>query len=396
MIAACLIMRENDKDAYFYEGAEGLIMKLIVFICTDYRLGDRRRNIIELRELLTMDKELLLVMLKTACSSGKVHPEVSKFYDWLNEIVRTKNKGAYDVFQFTQHATSFLMSSQVQDSLKTSNIDILSIKNNPMSLYLILDMDKLSQGGNYYKSLIRLIVTVCKMGVSTDGQPKDKILFMLDEIAQLGTLQYLPDLLTIYRSKGVVVWTIWQSLAQIKERYEKSWETILGNCDVQQYFGINHPETAKYVSELAGETTVYEESETTSETESSSETETEARGGQDTRIISITEGDTSGYSYQGFHYTRSGSHSSSVTTSNNYTDSYNFSRAIQRGSSETKGKTLTKKTVPLITPTDVRTGMSVQFVFYMKKCPYPILSGKIIYHEDKEFYGEYSENLTRM
>jgi type IV secretory pathway TraG/TraD family ATPase VirD4 len=345
-----------------------------------------------------MDKELLLVMLRKACSSGKAHFVVREFYNWLDDIVRTRNRGINDVYQFTQNATSFLMSSQVRDSLKTSNIDILSMKSNPMSLYLILDMNKLTQNGNYYRPLIRLFVTICIMGVSTNEQPKDKILFMLDEIAQLGKLQYLTNLLTIYRSQGLVVWTIWQNLSQIKEHYEKSWQTIMGNCDVQQFFGVNDEETAEYVSKLAGTTTIYEESTNTDQTISTGQTETEARGEQYSRGTSHTEGDTTGYSYQGFNCTRSGSHSSSDTTSNNYTDSYTFSRAIQRGFSETRGKHLAKKTAPLITPYDVRAGKAygVQFVFYEHKCPYPILSGKIKYYEDKEFYGEYGENLTRI
>jgi type IV secretory pathway TraG/TraD family ATPase VirD4 len=236
------------------------------------------------------------------------------------------------------------------------------------------------------------------MGASKNGQPKDKILFMLDEIAQLGTLQYLTNLLTIYRGQGVVVWTIWQNLSQIKEYYEKSWQTIIGNCDVQQFFGVNDSETAEYVSKLAGMTTIYEESYNSNQTYTSSQTETETRGDQYSSGTSYTEGDSQGSSYQGFNYTSSNTDSSSTTTSNNYTDSYNFSRAIQIGFSETKGKNLAKKTAPLITPFEVMTGKAynVQFVFYMGKCPYPILSGKIQYYDDKEFYGEYSENLTRI
>ena len=404
MIASSLIMRESDKDAYFYDGAEMLITRLIIFICTQYKSDDPRRNLMELRRWITADKEFLLAKLKNACIPKKegetvnAHPVVKEFYYWLSDVLRTGSKGANDVYQFAMNSTSFLMSDQVKESFAKSNVDILSMKKNPMSLYLILDMNKLLFNTSYYRPMVRLIVTTCMMGAGTNEQPKEKLLFMLDEIAQLGTLQYLPNLLSIYRGRGVVVWTIWQNLAQIKEFYEKSWQAIVGNCDVQQYFGVNDGETAEYVSKEAGMTTIYEESYNTSHSHNTSQTDTEARGEQYSTGDSYSSGKSSGYSYQGFNYTNSGGTNSSQTTSSNYTDSYNFSKSIQIGFSETKGKNLTKKAVPLITPFEVTTGnaYSVQFVFYKGKCPYPILSGKIKYFEDKDFYGEYSENLTRI
>ncbi|MFR9545718.1 MAG: type IV secretory system conjugative DNA transfer family protein [Rikenellaceae bacterium] len=398
MIASCLIMRESDKDSFFYDGAELLVTRLIVFICTHFKKGDEHRNIVELRRFLTVDKTFLAAVLKNACKKETVHPVVREFSYWLDDIIATKNRGANDVYQFAQNATSFLMSTQVQSSLLESNVDILSMKSNPMSMFLILDMNKLTFNANYYKPLIRLIVTSCMMGAAQNEQPKDKILFLLDEIAQLGTLQYLPNLLTIYRGKGVVVWTIWQNLSQIKEYYEKSWQTILGNCEVQQFFGVNDAETSEYVSKLAGMTTIYEESYNSSVTHSTGQTDTETRGEQYSKGTSDTTGENTGYSYQGFNYTSSGGSSTSTSTSTNYTDSYNFSRAIQIGYSDTTGKNLAKKTAALITPFEVTTGNAydIQFVFYMSKCPYPIISGKIKYYEDKEFYEEYSNNVTRI
>ena len=79
-----------------------------------------------------------------------------------------------------------------------------------------------------------------------------------------------------------------------------------------------------------------------------------------------------------------------------YTDSFSFSQSIQFGTSKTSGKTITKECVPLISPYDVTTGNAydVQFVFYKNKCPYPILSGKIKYYKDLEFYGEFTKNVT--
>ena len=398
MLASSLIIRDNNSsDSFFYNEAETFIARLIVYICTAYKKGENKRNLIELRRLLMIDKVSLIKEILSYCERDSAyHSIVHELAQWLDSNIRSGAKSLQSIYTFAQIGTSFLMSDRVKESLSTSNIDILSLKANPTSLYLILDMDKLLFTSENYKPLVRLIVTTCMVGASAKSQPKEKLLFMMDEIAQLGNLQYLPNLMSIYRGKGVVVWTIWQSIAQIQENYPSNWQTVFDNCDVQQFFGVNNTETAKFVSEKAGQTTIYEESFNMSSTHNTSQTETETRGDSYSWGTSNTEGRNSGYSYQGFNYTRSGGSSTSTTTSNNYTDSYNFSRAIQIGYSETSGKTLAKKTAPLITPFEVTTGnaYSVQFVFYMSKCPFPILSGKIKYFEDKAFYGEFDKNIT--
>ena len=399
MLAASFIVRDSDKDAFFYNEAETFIARLIVYICTAYKNGDSRRNLVELRRLLMIDKVVLIREIIAYFKANKTttHRIVEhELLPWLDSNIQSGARSLQSIYTFAQIGTSFLMSERVSDSLKTSNIDIMSLKTNPTSLYLVLDMDKLLFTSESYRPLVRLIITTCMMGASVKESAKDKLLFMLDEVAQLGYLQYLPNLLSIYRGKGVVVWTIWQNLSQIQQYYEKEWQSIIGNCDVQQYFGVNDLDTAKMVSEKAGQTTIYEETINSSTATSRSQTDSESRGESYSNGTSDTSGNNSGYSYQGFNYTSSGGTSTSKTNSSNYTDSYNFSRSIQVGFSETFGKSLQKKVVPLITPFEVSTGnaYSVQYVFYMSKCPYPILSGKIKYYEDKDFYGEFDENLT--
>ena len=47
-----------------------------------------------------------------------------------------------------------------------------------------------------------------------------------------------------------------QNMAQIKELYKDSWETIPGNCDTILYLGGNESSTHKYVSEMLGKATI--------------------------------------------------------------------------------------------------------------------------------------------
>jgi len=401
MLASSLILRTDSSGDFFYNGAETLIARLIVFVCTTMPMGDPERNMITVRSLVTLQgRDLMVKLVKVYTSlkaSGKrLHPMVVDLMNWLDDNLKSKARSFADIFSFAQQATEFLSNIRVAKAFETSNINILELKTSPTSLYLILDMDKLLFVSDNYKPLVRLIITTCMMGASVRAVAQEKLLFMLDEIAQLGNLQYLPNLLSIYRSKGVVVWTIWQNIAQIQSNYEKEWQTIVGNCDVQQYFGVNDEETAKRVSEAAGQTTIYKEAYTTSDSTSKGETYSDSQSRSSGRGTSEQVSKNRGYSYQGFNFSHSGGSGSSSGISENYTDSYSFARSIQVGQSHTSGQTLTKEAVPLITPYEVTTGnaYSVQFVFYKNKCPYPILSGKIKYYQDLEFYGEFSKNIT--
>ena len=58
------------------------------------------------------------------------------------------------------------------------------------------------------------------------------------------------------RSRNISSSTIIQNMAQIKELYKDSWETIPGNSDTLLYLGGNEAGTHKYISEALGKSTI--------------------------------------------------------------------------------------------------------------------------------------------
>ena len=58
------------------------------------------------------------------------------------------------------------------------------------------------------------------------------------------------------RSRNISCSTIIQNMAQIKELYKDSWETIPGNSDTLLYLGGNESSTHKYISEALGKSTI--------------------------------------------------------------------------------------------------------------------------------------------
>ena len=79
--------------------------------------------------------------------------------------------------------------------------------------------------------------------------------FVLDEFAAMPLPGYTRELATM-RSRNISSSTIIQNMAQIKELYKDSWETIPGNSDTILYLGGNEASTHKYISEALGKATI--------------------------------------------------------------------------------------------------------------------------------------------
>lgn len=408
-LASSLIVRDDPSGSFFYNEAETFLFRLIVSVCVKYPMGSSERNISKVRTLLTLppfeagslDEWIGTDVINDRKISDHLKVIPKELKSWLGLNKKGKAAAFTNTYSFSLQATDFVSNQGVADSLKTSNIDMMQLKTNPQTLYLIMDLKRLTMNSAVYKPFIRFIVTTAMLGASvrvgSANKPKDRVLFLLDEIAQLGNLQYLPQMLSIYAGMGITVWTIWQDIAQIQKNYDKEWSSIVNNCAVQQYFGVNDNDTAENVSKKAGKTTVYKRTISTNEGVSGGQSTSESESNSTARGTSNTRGTNNGYSYQGFNYTSSGGNNESFTENDTYTNSYSFSKSIQVGWSKSKGESVTQEVIDLITPHEVMNANAydVQLVFYQGKLAFPILSGKIKYFSDPEYFNEYGDNLTR-
>ena len=79
--------------------------------------------------------------------------------------------------------------------------------------------------------------------------------FVMDEFANVALPDEFDKLLSTMRSREISVSIIIQNLAQLKALFEKTWESIVGNCDEFLYLGGNEQSTREYVSKLLGKET---------------------------------------------------------------------------------------------------------------------------------------------
>lgn len=80
--------------------------------------------------------------------------------------------------------------------------------------------------------------------------------FIQDEFANVGKQKDFEVKIATMRSREISVMVILQNLAQLKNLYKDSWETIFGNCDTTIMLGGKEPSTTDYLSKLIGNTTI--------------------------------------------------------------------------------------------------------------------------------------------
>lgn len=80
--------------------------------------------------------------------------------------------------------------------------------------------------------------------------------FILDEFANIGRIPDFDKKISTSRSRKISFSVILQNLDQLEAVYEKSYETIIGNCDTTLFLGSNSQKTVEYFSKELGEKTI--------------------------------------------------------------------------------------------------------------------------------------------
>ena len=80
--------------------------------------------------------------------------------------------------------------------------------------------------------------------------------FYLDEFANIGEINDFQKMLSTMRKYEMSCAIVIQSLGQLEEKYDKTWEIAVGNCDEIVFLGSSELKTDKYISDKLGTATI--------------------------------------------------------------------------------------------------------------------------------------------
>ena len=154
-------------------------------------------------------------------------------------------------------------SQEIAEVTSTNTIDFEDIANHKTAVYVIS-----SDTHTAYNFLLtiffsQMIQQLYNYADSNGGRLKTPTYFILDEFANIGQIPDFDKKISTSRSRGISFSVILQNLDQLEAVYEKSYETIMGNCDTHVFLGSNSFKTVEYFSKQLGETTIARDTKST-------------------------------------------------------------------------------------------------------------------------------------
>lgn len=261
-LAQALIIHQGG-ETHWADSARELVAALVMHVCLTCERD--RRNLGEVRALLSQPVEppdeegnlrgflgTIDAMTKSACLP--LAQKAGQFKEGTNEIK--------SIISTARTQLAFLDDPNVCACLSRSDFRFWLLKRATVTVFLVLPFAQLEAQGRW----LRLLITSAIEELTEDPHPDDdRVLFILDEFAQLGRLAAIERALALVRGYGVQLWPFVQDLPQLKSIYPDRWESFLATAGVLQFFTPSDATTAGYISERAGRTLIMRKSSSTTE-----------------------------------------------------------------------------------------------------------------------------------
>lgn len=229
----------------------GAVMRLLTMAeCDeDPRTGQRRKNELDrlMEELAARNKE----------AGERENPAIEKYNKAMKGAVDTVRS----IIISANARLSPLESPEILDLLSEDEMHLTEIGTEKTVVFCkIPDVDKTYNFivGMLYTQLFQQLYYAADFIYG--GSLPLHVTFLLDEFANVALPDDYCSLLSTMRSRNISSIIIIQNQSQIKALFEKTYETIIGNCDTMVFLGSNEQSTQKMVSEAMGKITLYKKS----------------------------------------------------------------------------------------------------------------------------------------
>ena len=147
-------------------------------------------------------------------------------------------------------------SKEIAELTSTDTMDFEEIGTQKVALYVIS-----SDTHTAYDFLLtiffsQMIQQLYDFADNNGGKLPMATYFILDEFANIGRIPDFDKKISTSRSRKISFSVILQNLDQLEAIYDKSYETIIGNCDTHVFLGSNSQKTVEYFSKALGEKTI--------------------------------------------------------------------------------------------------------------------------------------------
>ena len=247
---------ESGSDPYWDDMAEMLLKSLIYYLIATR--PEEEQNLASCSELVraanTNGGSNLLTELMNQLPYD--HPARTNYKNI--EIAPEKTYGS--ILSSLQSKLGKFDSKDIAEVTSTDTINFQEIGTKKTAVYVIS-----SDTHTAYDFLLtiffsQMIQQLYNFADENGGRLKVPVFFICDEFANIGKIPDFDKKISTSRSRGISFSVILQNLDQLEAVYEKSYETIMGNCDTHVFLGSNSFKTVEYFSKALGEKTITRDS----------------------------------------------------------------------------------------------------------------------------------------
>mgnify|MGYP001625251633 CR=1 FL=1 len=246
----------GSNDPYWDDMAEMLLKALIYYLMATR--PEEEQNLASCSELVRAANANGGSNLLTELMNQLPYDHPARMNYKSIEIAPEKTYGS--ILSSLQSKLGKFDSKEIAEVTSTDTIDFDEIGSRKTAVYVIS-----SDTHKAYDFLLtiffsQMIQQLYDFADKNGGRLKMPTFFILDEFANIGQIPDFDKKISTSRSRGISFSVILQNLDQLEAVYEKSYETIMGNCDTHVFLGSNSFKTVEYFSKALGEKTISRES----------------------------------------------------------------------------------------------------------------------------------------
>ena len=243
---------DSNSDPYWDDMAEMLLKSLIYYLIATR--PEEEQNLASCAELVRAANKNGGSNLLSDLMSQLPYDHPARMYYKSIEIAPEKTYGS--ILSSLQSKLGKFDSKEIAELTSTDTINFEEIGTKKTAVYVIS-----SDTHTAYDFLLtiffsQMIQQLYDYADQNGGRLQERTYFILDEFANIGKIPDFDKKISTSRSRGISFSVILQNIDQLEAVYEKSYETIMGNCDTHVFLGSNSFKTVEYFSKQLGEKTI--------------------------------------------------------------------------------------------------------------------------------------------
>jgi len=240
------------SDPYWDDMAEMLLKALMYYLIA--ARPEEEQNLASCSEMVRAANSNGGGNLLTELINQLPYDHPARMYYKSIEIAPEKTYGS--ILSSLQSKLGKFDSKEIAEVTSTDTINFSDIGTKKTAVYVISSDTHTAYDFLLTIFFAQMIQQLYNYADENGGKLKTPVFFILDEFANIGKIPDFDKKISTSRSRGISFSVILQNLDQLEAVYEKSYETIMGNCDTHVFLGSNSFKTVEYFSKALGEKTI--------------------------------------------------------------------------------------------------------------------------------------------